>query len=301
MRAISIILVVLILIGGFWVFRPSQKALPLVPAGESPTTDTDATGPVAPQPDMPNSTTDAPTTLDASRTGPTTAPAHNAARSSSTDPAHTTARPDAPTSTTSGAARPGDPSLTTRAPLPAMPPAGTCFVREYRHKASARTLPIDEFLEHLNAFPLEHPDANPKSICVRVNGNPVDFAISSRGPKKEIVLGPVVGPESVIRISYCTKTARCTEACAKPRRRFMDELTGDALAGIPAGELRGAGGRSTQDAGSRASPSDADSRELRAGLKELQSLARQNDSLTDRAILRDWNQLVARERSCKEN
>jgi hypothetical protein len=147
---------------------------------------------------------------------------------------------------------------------------------------------IEDFLDLSNAFPLDPGAPNPKSICVKVDGRPVEFRLSNHGGKKEIVIGPVVGPESVIRISYCTTDARCTEACAKPKKRFMDDLLDDAHAD----EFQDSWGKNSHD---------ADSQELRNKTRELETLAHEHGSLADHAMMRDWNTLSRQVRTCKKD
>jgi hypothetical protein len=105
--------------------------------------------------------------------------------------------------------------------------------------------------------------------------------------KEEIVLGPVVGPESIIRISYCTGSAQCRESCTAQKKRFMDDLLSDAHAD------------EFQDSWGKAG-ADANSKELKAKSKELQALARTNSGLNDRAMMRDWNTLQKQEWACNQ-
>lgn len=166
---------------------------------------------------------------------------------------------------------PSKPLANTPAPLlpaaPSMHPARSCHAVEYRLPPSARTQDWDEYLERTNAFRIEHEPIAPGSICVKVNGRPVDFHLEGRNGKKEIVVGSVVGPESVIRVSYCTGPARCKEACGKPARRFRDELLDSREPG----------------------PQDADSRELHEKMQELETLVQERLPAAGRAIVRDWN------------
>jgi hypothetical protein len=45
---------------------------------------------------------------------------------------------------------------------------------------------------------------------------------------------------------------------------------------------------------------DSNSQELKAKTKELQSLARTNSGLNDRAMMRDWNTLQKQEWTCNQ-
>ncbi len=173
-------------------------------------------------------------------------------------------------------------------PLAAKPEAiKNCYTFEYRHHESAKAKDIESFLDFSNAFPLAAENVNKKSICVKVNQKPVEFQVLKSKGKEEIVLGPVVGPESLIRISYCTGTAQCRESCTAPKKRFMDDLLSDAHAD------------EFQDSWGKAG-ADADSKELKAKSKELQALARTNSGLNDRAMMRDWNVLQKQEWACNQ-
>jgi len=176
-----------------------------------------------------------------------------------------------------------NPAVDAPPPLP-----GSCTTIEYQHQVTMKTRDIEDFLDFSNAFPIDLVALNPKSICVKVDGRPVEFQLSHHGGKKEIVVGPVVGPESVIRVSYCSTDARCTEACAKPKKRFMDDLLDDAHAD----EFQDSWGKNSHD---------ADSRELRNKARELETLAHEHGSLADHAMMRDWNTLSRQARTCKKD
>jgi hypothetical protein len=164
-------------------------------------------------------------------------------------------------------------------------PAKNCYTFEYRHQDSAKSKDIESFLDFSNAFPLAAENVNKKSICVKVNQKPVEFQILKMKGKEEIVIGPVVGPESIIRVSYCTGAAQCRESCTPPKKRFMDDLMSDAHA------------EDFQESWGKAG-ADADSKELKAKSKEFQALARTNSGLNDRAMMRDWNTLQKQEWTC---
>ena len=214
---------------------------------------------------------------------------------------HDPAPEPTPTRSHADAPPPGDAPLTQTPPRlsaiptalppveePKAPTPDSCFSFEYQHPVAMKTRDLEDFLDYSNVFPLEAVAPNPKSICVKVDGRPVEFQLSSHGGKKEIVIGPVVGPESVIRISYCTTHARCTEACAKPKKRFMDDLLDDAHAD----EFQDSWGKNSHD---------ADSRELRNKTRELETLAHEPGSLADHAMMRNWNTLSRQVRTCRKD
>jgi hypothetical protein len=173
------------------------------------------------------------------------------------------------------------------APVAKSEPAKNCHTFEYRHQESAKSKDIESFLDFSNAFPLAAENVNKKSICVKVNQKPVEFQVLKLKGKEEIVIGPVVGPESIIRVSYCTGAAQCREACVPQKKRFMDDLLSDAQAD------------DFQDSWGKAG-ADSNSQELKAKTKELQSLARTNSGLNDRAMMRDWNTLQKQEWTCNQ-
>ncbi|MBU6154577.1 MAG: hypothetical protein KGP28_09780 [Bdellovibrionales bacterium] len=176
----------------------------------------------------------------------------------------------------------------TSAPLSAkQEPAKNCLTFEYRHQESAKSKDIESFLDFSNAFPIAAENVNKKSICVKVNQKPVEFQILKLKGKEEIVIGPVVGPESIIRVSYCTGAAQCRESCIPQKKRFMDDLLSDAHAD------------EFQDSWGKAG-ADTNSQELKAKTKELQTLAKINGVLNDRAMMRDWNTLQKQEWTCNQ-
>ena len=169
-------------------------------------------------------------------------------------------------------------------PPPSQP---NCYTYEFRHLESAKEKDIEDFLDFSNAFPIAHENINKKSICVKVNQKPVEFQVLKLKTKQEIVIGPVVGPESVIRVSYCTGNAACREACTPQKKRFMDDLLSEAQAD----DFKDSWGKAAKD---------GNTQELKAKTKELSSIARDHGSLNDRAMMRDWNTLQKQEWTCKE-
>jgi|GEM_PF-2145966 len=312
MRKFGIIAAILALSVGTWFFMQktstkqqethSSETSPAAP--ESPATAANPTQPETPSAQANSS--DAPAPQDTEAPGavqppvPSNTTATGVAANSEdslsnsnrgTDP-KSVAKTVPTTAATSGAmtasvpAKSATSKSTTSAPVPAAEPSKNCFTFEYRHQDSAKSKDIESFLDFSNAFPLAAENVNKKSICVKVNQKPVEFQVLKLKGKEEIVLGPVVGPESVIRISYCTGTAQCRESCTPPKKRFMDDLLSDAQAD----EFQDSWGKGA----------DANSQELKAKTKELKSLAQKNGGLTDRAMMRDWNTLQKQEWSCNQ-
>lgn len=158
------------------------------------------------------------------------------------------------------------------------PPKQSCFAFEYRHTDEAKSKDIEEFLDFTNAFPVLHAGVNAKSICVRVNQKPVPFQlVKDKHKKEEIMIGSVVGPESVIRVSYCVGKASCMEACPVAKKRFMDDMMSGAL------------------------DDDANvSDDVKSKAKELRALASENKGLNDHSVMRNWTTLKKQEWACKK-
>ena len=156
-------------------------------------------------------------------------------------------------------------------------PAANCFSFEYRHLGEDQNKEMDDYLDYQNAFPILHNQYNPASLCVKVDQKAVPYKISTYQGKKEIVLGPVVQSESLIKISYCTGKAKCKEPCALPTHRFLDEVNEASLDANAFKENWG--GKPTED--------------LEANVKAFRSVASQN-------IFRQWNVENQSESNCKK-
>lgn len=162
-----------------------------------------------------------------------------------------------------------------------------CFSFEYKHKKEAQNRDIEDFLDLSNAFPILHSNLNKNTMCVKVNQKPVAFKLIKNKTADEVLLGSVVGPDSVIKISYCTGKAQCKETCAAPKKRFMDDLEEEANADD-----------AFQD--SWGTTPEENKKELKAKAKELRSVASENESLDSRSIVREWDTLNQNEWTCKE-
>jgi hypothetical protein len=162
-----------------------------------------------------------------------------------------------------------------------------CYSFEYRPSEESAKREIEDFLDFSSAFPVLHDRVDPKSICVKVNGKGVDTRIQTHQKHQEILIGSVIGPESLIRVSYCTGTSTCKEACPKPKKRFMDDLLNDAQAD----ELQDSWGKDSQD---------ANTQELRNRAKELNAIAKEDAALNGQTILRDWKTTQTQEWACRE-
>jgi len=167
-------------------------------------------------------------------------------------------------------------------------PENNCFAFEYRHTSDAKNRDIEDFLDDTNAFPILHPNANLKSICVKVNHKPVAFKLAKNHSQREVWIGSVVGPESVIRVSYCVGKVACKESCAVKTNRFMDDLMSDA------------GGDDFKDSWDESPANAAKKKELQGKVKELRSVASENQDLNQRSVVRTWETIEKQEWVCKK-
>ena len=164
-----------------------------------------------------------------------------------------------------------------------------CFAFEYQHRKEDRDRDIEEYLDDSNAFPILHEPANEKSICVKVNDHPVPFKIIHHGKEREILIGSVVGPESVIRIAYCLGKASCREACTPKTNAFMDELMSE---GGHEKEFDDSWNENTDE-------SVKQKNELKERAKQVRSLAGASD-LNPGQTMRVWKTLQKQEWVCKK-
>jgi hypothetical protein len=164
-----------------------------------------------------------------------------------------------------------------------------CYAFEFRHKEEIKSRDIEDFLDFTNAFPIVHANVNPKSICLKLNQKAVNFTvIKNKSKQEEVVVGSIVGPESIIRLSYCTGTARCKEDCTPPKKHYMDELMSDANQEDNFSDSWG------KEAG------DDSKKEIVKKTRELRTMASEHKSLNDRAMMRDWNTKAHSDWACKE-
>ncbi len=212
-------------------------------------------------------------------------------------------QPSAPAETTSAANHEGAPEPTHPAsnqntsPSTAPSSPGSqptheenhCYAFEFRHKDEIKSRDIEDFLDFTNAFPIVHANVNPKSICLKVNQKAVNFTIiKNKSKQEEVVVGSIVGPESIIRLSYCTGTSRCKEDCTPPKKHYMDELMSDANQEDTFSDSWGK------------EPSDESKKEIIKKSRELRTIANEHKSLNDRAMMRDWNTKAHSDWACKE-
>ena len=162
-----------------------------------------------------------------------------------------------------------------------------CFSFEYRPTEEVAHRELEEFLDLSSAFPLHHSGVNPSSLCVKVNGRGVEFKIKKSQQQQEVLIGPEIGPDSLIRVSYCIGKTQCKEACPPPKKRLMDDLLNEAQAD----ELQDSWGQASQD---------ANTRELRNRAHELSTLSDEDPTLGNPNLLREWKTTQAQEWACKE-
>jgi hypothetical protein len=150
-----------------------------------------------------------------------------------------------------------------------------CFSFMYHHQSKNQDRDIEEFLNDTNAFAIDHQKVNQKSICVKVNNKPVGHKFVQKGGKTEVIIGSVVGPESIIHVSYCIGSAPCKESCIVKTKNKVDELLSDS-------EMGG-----------------LENAELETQVKELRNVASANGNLMDSTIIRDWNKEQNKEWLCE--
>ena len=170
-------------------------------------------------------------------------------------------------------------------------PENNCFSFEYRHTKEAQNKDIEDFLDYSNAFPVLHKNVNEKSVCVKVNNKPVAFKMNKNKSQDEVMIGAVVGPESVIKVSYCVGKAACKESCAVKSTRFMDDMMSDAG---DEDEFKDSWGDSNSAAHT------AQKKELQGKVKELRSVASENKDLAKQSVIRTWETLQKQEWVCKK-
>ncbi len=102
---------------------------------------------------------------------------------------------------------------------PAEETAG-CFTVTYRHKKMMAHSSEEACSHHKNVIKLKHSKVNPKSICVRVDGKPVKFALNKKDIT-EVMISGIAGPEAKVTARYCLGKSGCDEDCSIPRDEFM--------------------------------------------------------------------------------
>jgi hypothetical protein len=164
------------------------------------------------------------------------------------------------------------------ATVAATPAPSNCFAAEYKHTKKNKNQDIEEFLDFSNAYPIAQKDYNASTVCVKVNGQPVKHKIVTSKGQIEALIGSVVGPESVIRVSYCTGKANCSEPCSTKSKRFMDDMMSDA----------------NQDQYFK------DSLDVQAQVKELRTVASQSEELSRQSVIRSWDTIKQQDWFCKK-
>lgn len=169
-----------------------------------------------------------------------------------------------------------------------------CYSFQYQHKASAKNRDIEDFLDYSNGFAIDHENFNPKTLCVKVNSKPVKFTVSTFQGKKEVLLGSIVGPESVIHVSYCTGKASCKESCEIKKSRALDQLLSDDDDSVNFGDSWDTGSAEGKE------KSAQQKKKLEAQAKEMRKVASQNEGLNKVSVMRDWQVLKSNESVCKK-
>ncbi len=107
-----------------------------------------------------------------------------------------------------------------QAPAAAAAPRGSCFTLSFTHPKAPGHEDLDDCAQHRNLVRAPQAEANPQTVCVRVDGTPVAFERTPKG----FLLGPVAGPQSTITVRYCLGKPTCIDPCQAPRDEFMAAL-----------------------------------------------------------------------------
>lgn len=120
-------------------------------------------------------------------------------------------------------------SLSPTGPAKALPSGEGCFEVSYAHAKMASHSDGELCAEHKNKITLDVKGLNPKSVCLRVNGNPVHAQVMAKKGQPTVVLfDSVAGPKSVVTARYCTGKVTCGLDCKVSKDEFLDALGGGA-------------------------------------------------------------------------
>lgn len=117
----------------------------------------------------------------------------------------------------------GKDAVAMNTPVKPAAPDQTCFVYTYKHRSLASHPDGEACSHHKNLLKLRHANINFKSLCVRVNGNPVKFQ-TVKGKADQILLAAIAGPHAKITTSYCLQGHNCVQDCSIPKDEFMDAI-----------------------------------------------------------------------------
>ncbi len=101
-----------------------------------------------------------------------------------------------------------------------------CFTVTFKHKRMMAHSSDETCSHHKNVVKLYHKKVDAKSICVRVDGKPVKFAVNKKD-SRELMIAGVAGPEAKITARYCVGKSGCSEDCKVPRDDFMAAIGGE--------------------------------------------------------------------------
>lgn len=107
--------------------------------------------------------------------------------------------------------------------------ADECFQVEFKHKKIASHSDGEACTHHQNLVHVPIPEGmaiNAKSVCIRVNGTPVNFKKLNNQPT-DFVIDSVAGPNAVISARFCTGALNCSENCKVPKDEFLTAIGAD--------------------------------------------------------------------------
>ncbi len=113
----------------------------------------------------------------------------------------------------------------------AVTPETQCFVASFTHKKLPTHDDPETCQRHKNIIKLDHSLGEMKNICVRIDGEAVEYQKIKNEPKQIMILGGA-GPESKISVRYCIGNRPCPQDCKIQKRKdnFMEAVGGHAQA-----------------------------------------------------------------------
>lgn len=150
---------------------------------------------------------------------------------------------------------------------PAQPVAASgCFEMNFHHRKLPTHADAESCQRHKNRLKLAHPLKELKALCVRIDGDAVPYEKIAK-IDDEILVAPLAGPNSMIKVSYCMGSAKCgdfKESCKiKPRKDAFLEAVGGVAEEKDNGQVAGWDAEGA---------SEADKKAVREVASEIQAL-----------------------------
>lgn len=109
-------------------------------------------------------------------------------------------------------------------PVTQAPKEEGCFTFNYQAKDHKNP---KTFGKHQHLITLKHGEVNPKSVCVRVNNQPVAFEFLKK-EEPQVILKPILKSQVKITVQYCLRDTSCLDKCVVPKDEFMESIGGIA-------------------------------------------------------------------------